>query len=674
MKFGTLLICLVFSTLSLWAQTPTEGKDSSVVRYGVYGNIGFTSHTADFRAFPGVPNCCPKFQTGSGSGLSFGVLYEIPFSRQWFMSLRAGYENYSANLLTRESELLAGGIQGQFEHRIATQLASVGAESWLGYELFPQFNFQIGVRGGVVVQKNYSQIEVIVEPTDNGVFSNGKSFRNDTSGIIPNANTIALNLLSGISYSLPLNSSKTLFLVPEFQFSLGLLPIISGYDWQARGIHFGIALKYAPKPSAIIPPIIPDDSLKQVPVIVKKDTIPPPIPEKKKPMLSASITAVGVNSDGVEQPIDHIKIEEFASTALHPLLQYVFFDENSAEIPRKYSRIAPENTNKFSLLDYIGENSMEVYYGLLNIVGYRMRTAPKSTVTLTGCNSNEGNEKNNGALSRLRAENVKKYLVETWGIAPKRLIVEQRNLPVKPSNSSVDYGREENRRVEISSDEGEIITAIVLSDTLRSVTPPILRFQPHVKTDTGLAEWSISALYHHTVAMKYEGKSDIKTSIDWQLTNQINNDKISDTITYKLDVRDNYGQETTAVGFVPLERITLKKKQEEKLTDKTIDLYNLILFDFDKAVIDRRNMSILNFVKKRISSNSRVSIRGFTDQTGDEEHNSRLALMRATAAAQALGLKPSVANSKSEQHFSNTTPEGRFYNRTVIIKVETAVK
>jgi len=670
MKFGTLFICLIFFSFSLLAQ---ELPDSTSYRYGIYGNIGITSHTADFRAFPGVPNCCPKFQIGNGSGFSFGLLYDLPLTKQWFLSLRAGYHDFSATLTTRESELLAGGIQGQFEHRITTQLASIGAESWLGYELFPNLTLQIGARGGYITRRNYSQIEVIVEPSDNGVFSNGKSTRNDTSGVIPNAKTIAVNLLSGISYSLPLNSNKTLFLVPEFQFSFGVLPIISGYDWQSRSTHFGVALKYSPKSSPIIPPVIPDEPLKQIPTIVQKDTLEL-ISEKKKPTLSADIIAIGVHPDGSEHTLDNIIIEEFASTALHPLLQYVFFDENSAEIPKKYSRIAPENTNKFSLLDFIGVNSMDVYYGLLNIVGYRMRTAPKSIVTLTGCNSNEGNEKSNTALSLARAENVKKYLIEAWGISPKRLKVEQRNLPSKPSNSSVNYGREENRRVEISSDEGEIITAIVLSDTLRSVTPPIIRFQPRIKTDTGLATWSVSAIHRQRVAMKYEGKADLKTAIDWELNNQINGKETSDTLEYKLDIRDNFGQETTATGKVPIERITLKKKQEEKLIDKTIDLYNLILFDFDKSVIDKRNMSILTFVKKRISPNSRVFIRGFTDQTGDDDHNNRLALMRANAAAQALGLKPNVAKSKSEQHFSNSTPEGRFYNRTVVIQVETVVK
>ncbi|MBI3259625.1 MAG: OmpA family protein [Ignavibacteriae bacterium] len=691
MKFGFLLFSIIcLTTLPLFAQFAID-TNISLSRYGIYGNGALNFHSADFREFPGVPNCCPKFTTGIGTGLSLGVLYDLPISsKQWYFSLRAGYEDYSAKLTTRESILLEGGIPGTFEHRVTSKLASVGVESWLGYEVLPNLTISTGIRTGYVVRSDYSQIEVIVEPADYGVFSNGQSSRNDTSGIIPNANKIALNMLFGVSYQLPLNVNKTLFLVPELQFSYGLSQVIRGYDWQALSVHFGIALKYSPKNSPKIPSIEPEESKPEIPVItenkvasdnVATDMVAPYVPDTKttalgtkRSALTASLTAVGVGYEGNEHPLELIRIEEFASTALHPLLQYVFFDENSAEIPEKYSRIGPEYTNKFSLLDFLGSNSMEVYYGLLNIVGYRMRTAPHSTVTLTGCNSNEGIEKNNKALSRARAESVKKYLTDVWDISPKRIKIKQRNLPSKPSNSSIQTGCEENRRVEISSDEGEIITAIVLGDTLRTITPPIIRFHPKVNKDAVLSEWNISTLQQRKISMRYEGKSTLDTNVDWKVTRESGGRRVADTIEYSFNVRDSIGQDTTIYGIVPVEQVTIQKKRDEKLTDKKIDRYNLILFDFNRSDIDKRNMSILTFVKNRISPDSRVSITGFTDQTGDEEYNTRLAQMRASSAAQALGLKAKLIPRQSEQYFLNITPEGRFYNRTVEIQVETSTK
>ena len=75
MKFRQLLGCFLvcISVHSLQAQAQ-QGGDQLFSRYGIYGNVGLISHSADFRAFPGVPNCCPKFQSGTG----------VPMALQWY--------------------------------------------------------------------------------------------------------------------------------------------------------------------------------------------------------------------------------------------------------------------------------------------------------------------------------------------------------------------------------------------------------------------------------------------------------------------------------------------------------------------------------------------------------------------------------------------------------------
>lgn len=105
-------------------------------------------------------------------------------------------------------------------------------------------------------------------------------------------------------------------------------------------------------------------------------------------------------------------------------------------------------------------------------------------------------------------------------------------------------------------------------------------------------------------------------------------------VEYALTVKDNEGQTVTKRAVIPVVELPFEKKRDEKLADKVIDRYSLILFDFDKADFDKRNQSILSFIKKRISSDAQVSITGFTDQTGDEEHNMKLAQMRAATTAQ----------------------------------------
>jgi len=50
-------------------------------RVGVYANLNFNLHSADFNKLQDIPNCCPEFTNGLGNGYSAGLLYERKISR-----------------------------------------------------------------------------------------------------------------------------------------------------------------------------------------------------------------------------------------------------------------------------------------------------------------------------------------------------------------------------------------------------------------------------------------------------------------------------------------------------------------------------------------------------------------------------------------------------------------
>jgi VWFA-related protein len=142
------------------------------------------------------------------------------------------------------------------------------------------------------------------------------------------------------------------------------------------------------------------------------------------------------------------------------VLNYVFFDENSSQMRPRYKLYT--DPREALVFDEAGAaDQMEQYYNTLNIVGSRMRMYPSAKVTLTGCNSGEGSEKGNSTLSRSRAETVQKYLTSVWRVDPGRIVVEARDLPAKPSTSGTEAGREENRRVEITSDTPELLKPVL---------------------------------------------------------------------------------------------------------------------------------------------------------------------------------------------------------------------
>ena len=89
-----------------------------------------------------------------------------------------------------------------------------------------------------------------------------------------------------------------------------------------------------------------------------------------------------------------------------------------------------------------------------------------------------------------------------------------------------------------------------------------------------------------------------------------------------------------------------------------------------------QNSSILDYVRERMRPESRITITGYTDRTGNAITNKTLSLQRATAAAAVLNRPDATTQGRGREGLlhDNTTPEGRFYCRTVNIVVENTVR
>ncbi len=706
-------LILPVAALLMASHVCAYAQDSLRPRYGVSGGLSVNMHAADFRALPRVPNCCPLFESGSGVGPLFGIRYEHPLATSLLLSIGVDYQDGSARLSTREPVAIAAGTevaQGAFEHSIDATIGTLGIEPTVDFHLLDGLVLRAGLRLGAMLGPTYSQLEEIVEPVGVGTFldslgnDSGLRTRNATDGDLPDASSVLLQGVAGVEYELPINAANTLMLAPTVSYALALSDAVSGRSWRANALRVGITLKYSPIPSKEVmrDTVYRRDTTTRIvardlPASVRLDNAEVDVrrteeasfvmehvtiresyirESPKASSVSSSLTAVGVDN-GREEPVATLRVEEFLRTNTHPLLGFIFFADGSAEIPDRYRLLSATDAKRFKPETLFGEDAIGISHSVLNILGHNLRQHPQARLTITGCNAGVGQEQGNRGLSRARAESVKRYLVDVWGIAPQRLTVVDRDLPAVPSNTRTNDGAEENRRVEIASDDPQVIDVFVASDTTRTVSPPALRFKPRATSTEPIRAWSVAIRQRGTLLKEFSGQGTPPPTIDWEIASDRRNaPRFSEPLEVVLEVETSDGDRSRSQATLPTDVITVRQKESQKAKDVRIDQYNLVLFNVGQSTITPAHERTIQLIRSRMKESSRLTVEGFADRTGDDQANKRLALSRAQATAQALGRPDArvVGIGEDRLLYANDNPEGRFYCRTVQITVATPVE
>lgn len=707
---------LILASGILYSRMPGDvPKDNFLLsKYGFFGNVGLNIHQPDFEKLPDIPCCSPYYRSGSGFGYSIGGLFEFNVFSDYLLSMRVDYQNLSGTLTQREmTEILVDDkiTEGEFDFILETELSVINFSPVIGYRIFDNFNVHGGFSAGYLINNHYDQVEKLQKPEDRGVFLDTKTrSRNEYQGQINDINTFFASVVAGVSYDLPLNASGSMLASAELMYYQGLTNMVGGLDWKVGSLRAGLSLKYA-----MLPPTEPrrikrnvwvtdtivvpseyvssntfvlgkeriskdetreDDLIVENTRITRIDTLFEYRPHVLVPK-DLEIRATGMR-DGKETPQSEIIIEQFLYSSIQPLLNYIFFDHNSHELPDRYKKITEQEAKSFHMKDLFKKNKLETYYHVLNIIGHRMSIHPDAKIELTGCNSGVDEEKDNKELSEKRAESIKKYLVNSWDINEDRIKIKTRNLPSRPSNTDKEDGIEENRRVEITSDTPEIIDHVVTNDTLHISNPPIIRFYPKVNDKVKVSDWKIYVLHKESVVKEFIGKGDVPKFIDWEL--ESDRDVLPlliEDFTFMLEVTDNFKDTAQSQkDNLELKQISIRDKHLSKSRDKRFDHYSLILFDFNKKSLGSENKKIINYINKNLEDDSKAFVQGYSDRIGNEDYNYNLSLGRAKNVANSLrrGQVKYEGYGESVLLYDNSLPEGRFYCRTVEVVVETPIK
>ena len=407
------------------------------------------------------------------------------------------------------------------------------------------------------------------------------------------------------------------------------------------------------------------------------------------------IAALPATASQSYRDFNGLVIEEILVREIYPLLTYTFFDSGSAEMFKRYKLCSsPAQTRNFTDTTIPG-GTLQKYYHMLNIVGFRMKQNPEATITIQGHNlAVKGSNKPIGAetpeVAARRAEVVRDYLTRIWEIDPSRIkMLKHGGLPKERSNPKDPLGKVENQRVEIKG-PWEIVKPILEVEIRAFHSPLDMTFQ----MKNGIADQLVA---RREIKISRDGDPNWHTMTDIGTTDPSspaynwfkNADEeehiiARDETPYKAQmiVYSDDGRECRSnIVEIPVLVVTEEEKRRERLKSKTIDRYSLVLFKFDSPEAGKLNERVLKtFVYSDIRNGAQIKVTGYTDVVGAEDRNLTLSKNRANTVFK--GIRKNVSRSligslntegvgETQPLFSNDLPEGRFYNRTVQVVIET---
>ena len=662
------------------AQVPPDTTSGGWKRdpwsYGLSLGVSTEAHLLDIPGLPGVPNCCAGYSNTLAWTPSIDLVGDVEIADLWRVAGKLGYYSSAMELTTREYEAVntdGSRQQGEFDHVLNVQRHYLTLTADLLRERSERWNVFVGVRAQMLVGGSYWQVERLVEPYD-AVYENGTRERLYRSGSpIPGEAGLVMGAHAGVRLDIPLTEDDGWQLHPELLFEWNVNSRQTDQSWNVAALRFSCALSRHNVPEP--PPV------EVTPITIEKPIEPPTVQREiaQRPktrletavppfvLLIDSLGATLQDTAGKPLPTQELTVYNIVSLNLYALLSFIFFDEDSDVIPDRYRMLTPQQAEEYQLRSLNGQGTFNIYRDMLNIVGFKMRENPADNITLTGCNSNDGQEMNNLALSQRRAEAIRDYLVRVWDINESRIQIQARNLPEVPSNITNNDGREENRRVEIVSTGNKILEPLFFDDTTRSVSADRLAFTPAVRTDVGLRNWQVNVYQGATILDSVAGIGNVPDTVYWNLgRNPAVYPKTNEQLFYTMAVQDSAGQSIERLfDGCAVRQVVRREKRVEK--------FSLIIFAFNESEFTKQHNEILKLIKDRILPTSTVTVEGHTDRSGNPDYNLRLSNRRAASVATRLKIPDERVFGYGDTRaiFDNDYPEGRLYSRTVIITIET---
>lgn len=638
------LLCLLPS-VCVPAQTPAPTPPTEI--FALHPRLGWIQnfYTADFRSFQGALDC-GVFSDGDGNGLSFSLTGEYPLSERMFLGLGVGYIDRSGSLVNPGSfparDTSTGNVVTvQTENTMAATLTYLELQPEFRYTLIPDFlrgplRTVAAVRLAFPMTTTFTQSERIVSPDNAAFISTGRRTqeREIASGEIYSRTSTGIGATAGVENMLRIGSN--MFFTQQILFDYNFTDVTTDASWKTFGVRLEAGVRYA---FMSTPPPPPE------PV---RDTLPPPVIARVEEAPPPSKPVVNITLDNVVSASSTLEVgNELVATL--PLVNAIFFDMNSATIPDRYV-LEPGRPQP--------NDAVSAHRFILTDIAAIVQKNPSARIILQGATSGTDDEPAGRELAESRATAVRNALVQL-GVPQNITTTRSLLLPANPSNQEFEEGRQENRRVDI----------IVQNAPLQEYVAQrrYAELQSVVSGRISLENFPSGAQATVTTNVK-DTTITLASSRDFSIpfSRRVSPEQSGDVTIVATVTAD--GLRSTDKTRIPVASLPTQ------VVDLQLDNFEPILrFDYDKSSLSEANKDLLKQMIGTLPDGAVISILGSADALGAEKRNAELSRDRAENVEKFIrsiaGDRFQITSSGAGAKFSDATPEGRFLNRSIRIRV-----
>ena len=700
-RFLASMITLCISCVFVNAQTDNYVLYNPIhVGLGIQAGLGLHTTNGTLRCL-GDP-ACPTFE--SGTGALFGIMGNIEWMpTDWGLRGSFGFAYNSASMTVTDDKARVKDANGIIvpivrEQALSASLPMIMMDLDLQKTMGNTRVF-FGPSIGLLISPSWKSTSTIVSP-NNVTFNSGK---NDTTFIdesIPNVNALQFGFGMGIGHHFSI--TKDMVLVPEISASIPFSQILSGPDWKQTSIILGMSLRWgmgAVKEEVIRRAEVIDTievnvnerigsmfiegqkkSTRSIEAfethniitetVERTDTLKVGLPPKQSPK---PVMKIHIAQDEESEEVNAINVRGQLVTEAFPILPMVYFSEADANLHPRYRQLRViEGFASDKLEPLVSEQHKDI----LNIIGDRMNKNMQANIELRGF-SDPTTENSDCELAGKRVGTVREYLANVWNVDRSRIMIEMDSRKCSPDNptmSRIPQGYEENRRIEIISDQKDILAPVIRSRyvEITEYTPKDLYISSSETIGENIISWKLASQLGDSVLHAKDG-AQLPLWIQMPIEKEdarLMQQSMNDQLQMSMIIQDNDGDVGSAEVSIPIQRDT---------TNFAIQRLSLMHFPVQKATLDKQGRNAIDAFLQDLEDNASISIIGYTDNLGNAQSNLELSKERAETVYKYIrSIKPKSniikVNGLGSTALppgirSHELPESRFLSRTVQIEI-----